>query len=189
MELQQDGQRSVEVWLVRHGETPRSAARRLAGWADVPLTDPGCEQARALRPVLAGVAFDGVWASDLQRAVTTARLAWGEPRTDHRLRELNFGDLEGEAYEALAPETGAALMRFLEFEAPGGESVARLEARASDFLGSLPAGRHLVFTHGGVIRALCRSLGIDRFVPTCTVVAVDWSGRRLLFERGAEPRP
>ena len=39
-----------ELWLVRHGETPASKGRTLAGWADVPLTAHGEEQASALRP-------------------------------------------------------------------------------------------------------------------------------------------
>ncbi len=76
-----------ELWLVRHGETPASLARKLAGWEDVPLTAHGEEQARALRPALEGERFDGVWCSDLQRAVRTARLACTEePRRDRRLR-------------------------------------------------------------------------------------------------------
>ena len=41
---------SVELWLVRHGETPASRGRTLAGWADVPLTEHGETQAAALRP-------------------------------------------------------------------------------------------------------------------------------------------
>ena len=37
-----------ELWLVRHGQTPASLARTLAGWADVPLTAEGEAQAVAL---------------------------------------------------------------------------------------------------------------------------------------------
>ena len=101
-----------ELWLVRHGETPASKGRTLAGWADVPLTPHGEEQASALRPLLAGERFDGVWSSDLRRAVSTARLAWGEPRQDERLREMSFGALEGLPWETLDPGLQEGLARF-----------------------------------------------------------------------------
>lgn len=171
----------VELWLIRHGETTYGARQELAGWADPPLTERGEREAAAIRPFLDGRRFDAVWSSDLGRAVTTSRLAWGEPRPDPRLRELNFGDLEGVHWPAMDPEENAAILRFRDYSAPGGESTAELRARLEAFLAELPPGRHLVFTHGGVIRELARDLGVDRFVPTGTVIGLDWHARRLLF--------
>lgn len=171
----------VELWLVRHGETTRSVARRVAGWSDPPLTPLGRREAAALAERLRPVEFDSVWASDLVRALETARLAWGEPVPDRRLRELNFGDLEGLPFAEVDEATREAVLRFREFEAPGGESLDDLERRLESFLASLPPGRHLLFVHGGVIRALTRRLGLDRFVPTGTLVAVDWTNHKLLF--------
>jgi broad specificity phosphatase PhoE len=66
----------VEVWLVRHGETPWNALGRLTDWSDVPLSARGEAQALALAPFLAAERFDGVVSSDLSRAVQTARLAF-----------------------------------------------------------------------------------------------------------------
>jgi len=74
-----------------------------------------------------------------------------------------------------------ALMAFDDFEAPGGETLEGVRARVLDFVSNLPAGRHLVFTHGGVIRILTRDLGIDRFVPNGTLVAVQWTQKKVLF--------
>jgi probable phosphoglycerate mutase len=175
-----------ELWLVRHGETPASRGRSLAGWADVPLTERGETQASALRPVLAGERFEGVWSSDLQRAVATARLAWGEPRQDARLREMSFGTLEGQPWETMDPGLQEGLVRFEGFAAPGGESFDELRARVFSFLDGLVAGRHLVFTHGGVVRLLSREVGDDHFVPTGTRLVVDWDARRLLWRRDGE---
>ncbi len=175
-----------ELWLVRHGETPASRGRTLAGWSDVPLTDHGERQACALRSLLAGQRFDGAWSSDLRRAVTTARLAWGEPRQDARLREMSFGSLEGQLWDTLDAQAQEALARFEGFAAPGGESFEDLRSRVLAFLDELPAGRHLVFTHGGVIRLLSRELGEDGFVPTGTLLVVDWDGRRLLTRKDGE---
>jgi probable phosphoglycerate mutase len=178
-----------ELWLVRHGETPASRGRTLAGWTDVPLTERGEAQAAALRPMLAGERFEGVWSSDLRRAMTTARLAWGEPRTDRRLRELSFGELEGADYTTMDPKLKEGLMRFEGFAPPGGESFEQLRARVMSFVDELPAGRHALFTHGGVVRLLAREVGEDRFVPTGTLLVTDWDSRRLLLRREGEGTP
>ena len=178
-----------ELWLVRHGETPASRERTLAGWSDVPLTERGEAQAAALRPVFADEPFDGVWSSDLVRAVTTARLAWGEPSQDRRLRELSFGELEGADYMTVDSRVQEALRRFEGFVAPGGESFDDLRARVMSFVDGLPPGRHALFTHGGVVRLLARELGEDRFVPTGTLLVVDWDSRRLLSRQEGEGTP
>jgi probable phosphoglycerate mutase len=178
-----------ELWLVRHGETPASRGRSLAGWTDVPLTGHGEDQASALRPRLAGERFDGVWSSDLRRAITTARLAWGEPRRDERLREMSFGELEGLPWETLEPSVQAALARFEGFLAPGGESFDGLRARVHSFVDALGPGRHLLFTHGGVVRVLTREVGEDHFVPTGTLLVVDWDARRLMSRTDGEGEP
>ena len=170
----------LELWLVRHGQTPRSRDGRLAGWVDTPLTPLGVEQARAVRSQLAGRAFTGVWSSDLRRAVRTARLAWGEPRRDRRLREISFGRLEGARLARLEPHAKRALLDFDGFRAPGGESLDDVRRRVMAFLDELHAGCNLVFTHGGVVRMLTREVGYDAFLPTGSLAVVDWTERRLL---------
>ncbi len=171
----------VELWLVRHGETTSNSDGLLAGWSDVPLTLRGEAQARLLRNKLEGESFINVWSSDLVRAMTTARLAYGEPTPDKSLREINFGDLEGFRWDEIDTEYQAGLLGFKDFTAPGGEDLQAFEARVHKFLNSLSEGRHLIFTHGGVIRMLTRDLDLDRFVLNGTLVAVDWTKKKLLF--------
>ena len=174
---------ALELWLVRHGETTYSASKRVAGWSDPPLTDNGRHQAEALRPVIDGRQFAGVWSSDLQRAVERARLAWGEPKTDRRLRECDFGALEGCTYEEADTTYGEVFSEFRGFQAPEGESHEGFRRRVFDFVDSLEAGRHLLVVHGGVIRALTQDLGVDRFIPTGSVVGLDWTAQEVLFVR------
>jgi probable phosphoglycerate mutase len=179
-----------ELWLVRHGETPASKGQTLAGWTDVPLTGHGEIQAAALRPVLEVEHFDGVWSSDLRRAVRTASLAFaGAARPDPRLREMSFGSLEGLTWVTLEERWQQALVRFEGFFPPGGETFEDLRARVISFVDSLPPGRHLVFTHGGVLRLLSREVGVDLFVPTGTLLVIDWDARRLVSRRDGEGEP
>ena len=177
---------STEVWLVRHGETTWNAEGRLCGWTDVPLTTRGQEQARWLRPLLEKETFDRVWSSDLSRARETAALAWGQAQADRRIREIHFGDLEGLAYESIRTEQKQELLAFEGFSPPSGETIEDFSARVIAFLDELDAGRHLVFTHGGVCRAVMRQTGPDRFLPTGSLLGVEWTKRKLLFVRENE---
>jgi probable phosphoglycerate mutase len=170
----------MELWLVRHGESEYSATKRVAGWSDPPLTERGRHQARALRAVIDGSVFDGVWSSDLIRAMETARLAWGEPSPDVRLRECHFGTLEGCTYAEADGVYGEVFRHFRGFEVPEGESHDTFRTRVHAFVDGLPSGRHLLVVHGGVIRVLTQDLGIDRFVATGSLVVVDWPARRVL---------
>jgi probable phosphoglycerate mutase len=173
----------LELWLVRHGETTYSATKRVAGWSDPPLTEFGRGQAEALRSVIDGAEFDGVWSSDLVRAVESARLAWGGASPDRRLRECNFGSLEGCTYEEADTTYEEVFRVFRGFQAPRGESHREFRARVQNFVSELEIGRHLLFVHGGVIRALTQDLGLDRFVATGSLVVIDWPGREVLFVR------
>jgi 2,3-bisphosphoglycerate-dependent phosphoglycerate mutase len=170
----------LHLWLVRHGETPANRDGVLAGWTDVPLTETGQAQARALRPVLAAQAFTSAWSSDLDRTMTTARLAYGETKADRRLRELHFGELEGQPWREIDARHMTALMALDGFVAPGGESLADLRLRVLSFVGELDPGRHLIFTHGVVIALLGREVGQKELVPTGTLRVIDWTNRRPL---------
>lgn len=172
--------RPLELWLVRHGESLANTGGRLSGWSDVPLSERGEAQARALGPLLRGREFDGVWSSDLERAVTTARLAFGEPRTDRRLREMDFGRLEGRRWDEIGAAERDAILEFVDYEAPGGESFASLRDRVLEFVEALPAGRHLIFSHGGAIRMLTAAIGHDRFLANGALLVVDWVARSIL---------
>ncbi len=168
----------ARLWLARHGETAWNVARRFQGATDLALTDEGRAQAVALRTTLAGRGFAGIWSSDLVRAVETARISAGEPTVDVRLREMDFGELEGAVWDELPAAVQAELVRFDGFEAPGGESVDAFRERVVAFCDALPPGDHLVVTHGGVVRLLRRECGVDGFPANGEIVTLDWTARR-----------
>lgn len=171
---------NVELWLVRHGETVWNALGKISGWHDVELSQRGEAMSQALRPLLQGQRFCNVIASDLTRAIQTARIAYGEPVVDERLRELDFGDLESQIWMEMDQEARDAVLEFSEHCAPGGELISTFEARVFDYLGTLKPGRHLLFVHGGVVRLVLRRVGADRFVPPTSLAIVDWSNLNLV---------
>ncbi|AEB12934.1 histidine phosphatase family protein [Marinithermus hydrothermalis] len=160
----------IEVWLIRHGETAWNAAGRVQGHADVPLSPAGIGQAFRLAERLkrSRVAFTTLFSSDLRRTQETAQalaLALGlgsAVRTDPLLREIHVGQLAGltrEEIHARFPEFVQAVTRDPWCTPrPGGESMAELAGRVRRFLEQLEPGRHLVVTHGGVIRAALKEV-------------------------------
>lgn len=165
----------MELWLVRHGETLWNREHRLLGWTDLPLTPTGEAQAIRLRGKLPSLP---AYSSDLQRALRTALLAGFPSMPTPALREIHFGSLEGALWEELEPRYKEALLRFEGFHPPGGENLEAFQERVFRFLESL-TGPALLFTHGGVIRAVLRALGEDALLPPGNAVVLDWPRRVL----------
>lgn len=176
----------MRLWLVRHGATDWSETGRLCGWTDIPLSSQGRRQAELVRSWIHGRKFEGVWSSDLIRAADFARLAVGGASSDVRLRELDFGELEGRSWHDCDHPTRNALLRFEGFAAPGGESVAELGERVAAFLSGLAIGDHLVFTHGGVIRLLTHQRGITSSPAPGELTILDWVAPRQNVLRARE---
>lgn len=151
--------RPLRLTLVRHGVTEWNLAGRWQGHADVPLAEAGRAQARLVGPRLAGRELDLVVASDLRRALDTARLALPgvEPKVDARLREIDFGEFDGLTSDdnERHPVWEAWVADPYGMACPGGESFGDLLARARAWLASLPeAGEVVAFSHGGAIHAI-----------------------------------
>jgi len=146
-----------EIWLIRHGETAWSRSGQHTGRTDVPLTDHGRDQARALAAVLAAQRFDVVLSSPLARALETCRLAGlgdlAEP--EPALLEWDYGEYEGLTTPQI--RTQKPDWTIWHGPVPGGESLAQIEARAKSLidrlLDSRPA-RIALFSHAHFLRTL-----------------------------------
>jgi 2,3-bisphosphoglycerate-dependent phosphoglycerate mutase len=179
----------LELWLIRHGETDWNVEGRIQGFSDRPLNDKGLRQAELLAPRLAQTPFDAVYASDLDRACTTARTALpgADVHVDPRLRELSYGIFEGKTWTGLDVDEAAAARHWSEDRfgrrIPGGESYGDLMERMAAFRADLPErGRVAAFSHGGTIRsALYGVLGLP--TPGAWRVDIDnTSITRLRFD-------
>ena len=80
---------------MRHGETDWSASGRHTSRTDLPLTERGEAQAKALAPLLSGRPFSLVETSPRLRALRTAELAGFDALRNDDLVEWDYGDLEG----------------------------------------------------------------------------------------------
>ena len=152
----------MEVVLVRHGETEWSRTGRHTGRTDVPLTEEGERQARAVGAALQGREFALVLSSPLRRALDTARLAGFEPEVRDDLAEWDYGEYDG----VTTPEIREQVPDWTiwRYGALGGESVEQLAARADRAVAELleVEGDVLVFSHGHFLRVLtARWLGLE----------------------------
>jgi broad specificity phosphatase PhoE len=145
-----------EIWLIRHGETEWSRNGNHTGRTDIPLTEHGREQARALVPLLRDVHFDSVFSSPRSRALDTCHLAGlGEHvQIEPDLREWDYGIYEGRTTKEI--RESAPDWTVWHSPIPEGESAEQVQARASALIERLLAmpGRTALFSHSHFLRSL-----------------------------------
>ena len=124
---------SVEITYFVHGTTVDNENRKSSGWNDAELSKLGIQQSKDLTDLTKDMSFDAVFTSDLSRAINSAKLTWGDKFplfADKRLRECNYGDLNGEDSEKVEP----LLEKSIDEPMPNGESYEDVKARIADFL-------------------------------------------------------
>ncbi len=154
----------TKFYVVRHGETLFNRKDKVQGACDSPLTSKGIAQAEAIIDQIGKIEFDGVYSSISERAFDTATIITAgkyEINITKKIKEMNFGNLEGEDNGALMkPEHGGDWMKTFEegFEYAGGESFQQLHKRLIDFIDEVakvhPEGNVLLVSHGMVITSL-----------------------------------
>lgn len=136
---------SVKITYFVHGTTTDNESHKSSGWNDVKLSDAGIRQSKDLAQLTQDKAFDAVFTSDLSRSVDSARFAWGDTYptfSDRRLRECNYGDLNGKDSAIVEPLQEQSITTPM----PNGESYEQVKARISDFLNSIKSdydGKHI----------------------------------------------
>jgi probable phosphoglycerate mutase len=158
----------VKLCVVRHGETAWNAEGRVQGQLDIPLSDTGHAQARALAQALAHEKFDAIYSSDLlrvrQTALPTAAVLQQEIVFSERLRERHYGIFQGITYSEAKERMPADYVRFKDkhpdYDFQTGESLRTFQQRVfsvmEEILGKHRGQHILVFTHGGVLEILYR---------------------------------
>ena len=149
----------MKLYVARHGETQWNAMNKICGRTDIPLTQRGLAQAKALAENTADLNIDIIIASPMIRAQQTAAAVserCGIPVfTDERLIEQDFGIFEG--MDRSTPEYLANKRQFAS-RYPGGESQMIVAHRVYGLVEELkekyPGRNILLVCHGGVCRVI-----------------------------------
>lgn len=153
----------LRIYLARHGQDEDNAHGILNGLRDMSLTEKGIEQAKDVARKIhkAGITFDKIYSSPLQRAYKTACIiaeATGGllPEKLAVLIERDFGIMTGRAQKTIEAVCAPHILKtdtityFLQPE--GGETFPQLLERAHCVLGNIQKKHHdgniLLVTHG-----------------------------------------
>ncbi len=136
---------SVKITFFAHGTTTDNEQHLSSGWNDVELSEEGISQSWELTELTEDLQFDAVFCSDLKRAVDSAEIAWGGTcpiMQDKRLRECNYGDLNGKPSDIVEPMQEKSITEPM----PNGESYEMVKVRMESFLNHLKTnhdGKHI----------------------------------------------
>ncbi len=147
----------MSLYFTRHGETDYNLAYLIQGSLDISLNEAGFKQAKELAEKLKDKKFSSIYVSPLLRARQTAnevaKVLGMELKIDNRLREENYGLMEGTSrhLEAYKKQRGRFAYCY-----PKGESYLKVAARVYSFLDEIKeeATKNdvLVVAHGGMSR-------------------------------------
>jgi probable phosphoglycerate mutase len=175
-------QSKLTLLAIRHGETELNVAKRYQGHGDSPLTENGRRQVSALGRRMEKIKFDTLISSDLGRAQETAAIiaecTGHSVKTDSRLRERNYGVLEGLRVSDIQAGHSEVLERLdandPDYIIPEGEShrqhYQRNVAVFEELQSGISDGRVALVVHGGVLDSIFRyvaHLPLDQ--PRCFI--------------------
>ena len=163
----------TRLLLVRHGEVVSRGQGKFLGFTDLGLSLRGKRQVQSLAEYLKEAPLDQAYASDLKRAVDSARsICQGRsirPVTRSAFREMNMGDWDGKSWEEVKKENPEIRTLFFydlkNFYFPGGENWTQFRSRVLKGLKTLfkeNQGKDiLLVAHAGVNRIiLAQALGL-----------------------------
>jgi probable phosphoglycerate mutase len=157
------------IHCIRHGQSVYNAEGRIQGQSDVPLSDLGLQQSRAVADALAGEPIDALYSSPLRRAMQTAEevsAAIALPiQTDARLKEIHAGIFQDQRrcdIDQLYPEeTAQWISQDPDYVIPGGESRRQLMDRGMAAYQDIARRDHLrvvVVAHGRLMVVTLKGL-------------------------------
>lgn len=168
------GSGSVEILLIRHGETDWNLQGKVQGFSDIELNIKGIKQAQALADYLKNQKIDRVYSSPLKRALITAKNIADKHNIQveikNELMELNQGDLEGISLLKLQDKYSELLKQwYLDASLvtmPNGEGLKDLQNRVWRVIEEISKlnldNRIVVVSHNFTIMSIiCRVLELD----------------------------
>ena len=206
-------QNAAELFLIRHGDAIPGPDEIIPSgiYDDLPLSQKGREQARAIAERLKPLHFDAAYSSPLRRCQETAAPLVEQQKLPltivEGIKEIALGDIvpipqvkEGDNLEALTKALQARQGEIVRVVGStgswdtlqGSESSKAFRQRVVDSIDEIARNhigqRVVIFTHGGVINAyVAEVLGLDKefFFPcgntSLTLIRVSAMKRVLYF--------
>jgi broad specificity phosphatase PhoE len=164
----------MQLYMIRHGQTPASRENLFSGSIDPPLTDIGHLMAEQFAAAYASVPWTAFYCSPMLRTRQTlaplAQRTGLSPVLEDGLREIHYGDWEGmnqDEVKARWPEAFAYWAADPASRgAPGGETAFHVAARAMSVVERIRTqhqeGNVLIVSHKATLRVIaCALLGVD----------------------------
>ena len=99
--------KTIDMYLMRHGETRFNVQERMQGRCDSPLTENGIQEAQEAAEKLKDIPFSTIYVSTAERARDTAEIIAqyhpGNIIYTKKICEVNYGDLEGMTFKEADP--------------------------------------------------------------------------------------
>ncbi len=168
----------VKITYFVHGTTTDNERDLATGWAPGELSGLGIRQSKELGKLVVNKKFEVVFCSDLERAVESAKLAFGDKYKivkDKRLREVNYGDFTQKPVSVFK----SRFTDYINKPFPNGESYKDVEKRIADFLNFLKknySGKHIA-----IVAHQAPQLALDVLLRKKTwvkAIAEDWRNKK-----------
>lgn len=135
-------EKTVTIYLVRHGQTELNRDRIFRGRLDPPLNNTGHEEARTTAAFMKNAEVSFILSSPLLRAVQTAepfaRMKGLEVKTVRELIDIDFGKWQGLSEKKVLKRNSRLFHQWhkepTRVTFPGGESLLKVRRRLEDFL-------------------------------------------------------
>ena len=165
---------SLNLYLLRHGETTSSQTGGYCGALDPDLTPAGQEMAQAFAHAYGAMDWAAVFVSPMKRTIATAspicEAAGIVPQRRDGLKEIQYGEWEDHTPAYVQEHHGKDYIRWMTEPAwnppTGGETSVQIANRANAVIAEIEEtcldGPVLVVSHKTTIRViLCQLLGVD----------------------------
>ncbi len=121
----------MEITYFVHSITKDNERGVASGWLEAELSEEGMKRIKQLPELVSDDSFEVIFPSDLKRAIDSATIPFSKTHTimpDKRLREANYGDLDG------TPKVfKKQIKNYIDTPYPNGESYQDVEKRMREF--------------------------------------------------------
>ncbi|HAD81297.1 MAG: hypothetical protein A2509_00460 [Candidatus Edwardsbacteria bacterium RIFOXYD12_FULL_50_11] len=192
---------SVELILVRHGQTQWNREQIFRGSKDIELDETGRQQAEALGERLRSRRIDAIYSSSLKRAMYTAeaiaRLQGLPVMVGPGLVDMCFGEWEGLAHQEVKQRYPKQYQAWREnpwkARIPGASNIKDIQAQSLRAIkglieDNLPESTVAVVTHRVILKLILMkmlNMGPEGFwnikLSSCGLTTVEWDGKRFVL--------